>query len=140
MKDEDRGLTSDGHKRMKEIARGLADVLPKAQVIYTSPLLRAVQTSLWVSKAYKSRVSINTTDVLAPGTAPKQFLALLRSIEERRVIFVGHEPTLTANMGALVGINAKKLELKKGGCYGVRIDGDGAAQLEWLLAPRVLRR
>jgi phosphohistidine phosphatase len=139
-KDEDRGLTSEGHARMKEVARGLAEALPKAQVIYTSPLLRAVQTALWVSKGYKSKLTINTTDLLAPAASPKQFLELLRSIDERRVIVVGHEPNLTANMAALCGFDAKKLELKKGGCYGVRIDPDGKATLEWLLSPRVLRR
>ena len=89
---------------MKEIARGLERALPKAQAIYSSPLLRAVQTALWVSKGYKSRVNINTTDALAPGATTKQFLALLESIEERRVIFVGHEPTLSEDMAALVGI------------------------------------
>ena len=124
---------------MKEIARGLERALPKAQAIYSSPLLRAVQTALWVSKGYKSRVNINTTDALAPGATTKQFLALLESIEERRVIFVGHEPTLSEDIAALVGIEPARVELKKGGCYGVRIAPDGTATLEWLLSPRVLR-
>ena len=111
---------------MKEIARGLERALPKAQAIYSSPLLRAV--------------NINTTDALAPGATTKQFLALLESIEERRVIFVGHEPTLSEDMAALVGIEPARVELKKGGCYGVRIAPDGTATLEWLLSPRVLRK
>jgi phosphohistidine phosphatase len=138
-KDEDRGLTGEGHARMKEVARGLAAVLPKAEVIYSSPLLRAVQTSLWVSKAYKSRVNISTSDALAPGTSPKQFLALLASIEAKRVIFVGHEPTLTTHMAALIGMEPDVLELKKGGCYGVRLEPEQPARLEWLLTPRLLR-
>lgn len=139
-KDEDRGLTAEGHARMKEIARGLEHVLPKAEVIYSSPLLRAVQTSLWVSKGYKSRVNIKTTDILAPGAPAKDFVAWVRSTAERRAIIVGHEPTLTAYMAALTGVDGAKLELKKGGCYGVRLLSDGTATLEWLLAPRVLRR
>lgn len=125
---------------MKEIARGLENLLPKAQAIYSSPLLRAVQTALWVSKGYKSRVTIKTTDALAPSASPKQFLELLESIEERRVIFVGHEPTLSSDMAALVGMARGSLELKKGGCYGVRIAPDRTATLEWLLSPRVLRK
>lgn len=124
---------------MKEIARGLERVLPKAQVIYTSPLLRAVQTALWVSKGYKSRVTINTTDALAPGASAKDFRAFIDSVAERRVIIVGHEPNLTRSMAALTDVAGAKLELKKGGCYGVRILGDGSATLEWLLPPRVLR-
>jgi phosphohistidine phosphatase len=139
-KDEDRGLTSEGHARMKEIARGLERVLPKAQAIYTSPLLRAVQTALWVSKGYKSRVTINTTDALAPGASPKDFRAFMESVAERRVIIVGHEPNLTRSMAALTGVDDAKLELKKGGCYGVRLLSDGTGALEWMLAPRVLRK
>jgi phosphohistidine phosphatase SixA len=137
-KDEDRGLTAEGHSRMKEIARGLANALPKAQAIYSSPLLRAVQTALWVSKGYRSRANVNTTDALAPSGTPKQFLALVKSIQERRAVIIGHEPVLTAGLHALTGVEG--VELKKGGCYGVRLRPDGTASLEWVLPPRLLRK
>lgn len=140
-KDEDRGLTVEGHARMKQIARGLERALPKADAIYTSPLLRAVQTSLWVSKAYRSRVGVNTTDALAPTASKKDFLALVSSIQERRVILVGHEPTLSDNLRTLVALGkSQAVELKKGGCYGVRVFVDGRGVLEWVLPPRILRK
>jgi len=137
-KDEDRGLTAEGHARMKQIARGLESALPKAQAIYSSPLLRAVQTALWVSKAYRSRANVNTTDALSPAATSKQFLALIKSIQERRAVIIGHEPVLTEGLRALVGVEG--LELKKGGCYGVRLLPDGKALLEWMLPPRILRK
>src|SRR5215210_5316150 len=71
--DEERSLTPEGHARMKQIAKGLERAFPKAQVIYSSPLLRAVQTALWLSKGYRSRVKVNTTDALIPGASTKQF-------------------------------------------------------------------
>jgi phosphohistidine phosphatase len=137
-KDEDRGLTAEGHARMKQIARGLEAALPKALAIYSSPLLRAVQTALWVSKAYHSRANVITTDALSPSATPKQFVALVKSIKERRAVIIGHEPVLTQGLGALVGVDG--LELKKGGCYGVRLLPDGSALLEWMLPPRILRK
>jgi len=140
-KDEDRSLTAEGHARMKQIARGLESALPKAQAIYTSPLLRAMQTALWVSKGYRSRVSITTTDALAPGATKKQFLALIKTITARRVIIIGHEPNLTDSLRALTGLTeAQGVELKKGGCYGVRVFADGRGVLEWVLPPRILRK
>jgi len=140
-KDEDRGLTADGHGRMKRIARGLEIALPKVNAIYTSPLLRAVQSALWVSKAYRSRAAVNTTDALAPGASRKDFLALVASIQERRAILVGHEPSLTENLRALTGLGRSPFaELKKGGCYGVRLTADGKNVLEWILPPRILRK
>jgi len=140
-KDEDRGLTAKGHAQMKKIARGLAHALPKAEAIYSSPLLRAVQTSLWVSKGYHSGVSVTTTDALAPGTSMKDFLAFIATIKERRAVLVGHEPALTSGLRALVRLDVwDRLDLKKGGCYGVRILSDGTATWEWMLPSRLLRK
>lgn len=139
MKDEDRGLTAEGHAQMKRIARGLESALPKAQTIFASPLLRAVQTGLWVSKAYRSRVTVTTADVFAPGVKPKAVAAFLRGVEMKRIVVIGHEPSLTETMRALTGIRGGDLSLKKGGCYGIRLTGDSAV-LEWILTPRLLRK
>lgn len=138
--DEDRSLTSEGHARMKQIARGLERAFPKAQAIYSSPLLRAVQTALWVSKGYRSRIRVNTTDALIPGASTEEFEKFIAGITERRAIIVGHEPNLSENMTELIGLTAQEIELKKGGCYGVRLKAEGGAVLEWLLSPRILRR
>ena len=137
-KDEDRGLTPEGHAKMKQIARGLESVLPRTQAIFSSPLLRAVQTALWVSKAYRARVTVTTADVFAPGVKAKAVAAFLRSIEHKRIVVVGHEPSLTETLRALTGLRGGDLSLKKGGCYAVRLVGD-TATLEWLLPPRTLR-
>lgn len=139
--DEERSLTSDGHARMKQISKGIERAFPKAQVIYSSPLLRAVQTALWVSKGYRSRIKVNTSDSLIPGATPEEFSEFLSTLKERRVILVGHEPNLTDNMMELIGAGAgQPVELKKGGCYGVRLRTEGGGMLEWLLSPRILRK
>jgi phosphohistidine phosphatase len=139
--DEERGLTSDGHARMKQIAKGLEVAFPKAQIIYSSPLLRATQTALWVSKGYRSRVKVKTVDALKPGSSTKEFADFIKGIQERRAIIVGHEPNLSENLSRLVGLpTSDGIELKKGGCYGARLRPDGKAVLEWLLSPRILRK
>ncbi|MGZ8709629.1 MAG: phosphohistidine phosphatase SixA, partial [Thermoanaerobaculia bacterium] len=61
----------------------------------------------------------------------------VKSIKERRAVIVGHEPVLTQGLRALVGVEG--IELKKGGCFGVRLLPDGTAVLEWVLPPRILR-
>ncbi|HEY3056731.1 MAG TPA: phosphoglycerate mutase family protein [Thermoanaerobaculia bacterium] len=138
--DEERSLTSEGHARMKQIAKGLERAFPKAQAIYSSPLLRATQTALWVSKGYRSRVKVNTVDVLKPASSTKEIADFVAKIQERRVIIVGHEPNLSATLTRLVGLSGEVFELKKGGCYGVRLRSDGTAVLDWLLSPRILRK
>lgn len=138
--DEERSLTAEGHARMKQIARGLAVAFPRAQAIYSSPLLRAVQTALWVSKGYRSRIKVNTTDTIVPGADNAKFREFLKTVTSRRVIIVGHEPNLTENAMALIGVKGGDVELKKGGCYCIRLHTDGRGELEWVLSPRLLRK
>jgi phosphohistidine phosphatase SixA len=137
--DAERSLTKEGTERMKEIGRGLAALFPKADAIFTSPLVRAVQTALWISKGYGERITVQTTNALVPGASPAELREFLAGTRERRIILVGHEPNLSTNCVDLTGLSGR-LELKKGGCYGIRIDDEGNASLEWMLPPKVLRR
>lgn len=128
--EEERDLTDIGHRRMKRNARGLAVLFPKAEVLLSSPLIRCVQTAEWVVKAYDGKLKIETRDELRPEGDRN---ALRKLIGDKRVIIVGHEPWLSES------IQRPELELKKGGCYGLRLSAD-AMQLEWMLPPRALRR
>lgn len=140
--DEERSLTADGHANMKQVALGLEVVFPKAQAIFSSPLTRAQQSALWIARAYRTRVKIATSEALRPGATYEQFVEMLDSTKDRRIIVVGHEPVLTAMMAKLIGVNDNShgVDLHKGGCLGVRLRADGKNTLEWLLSPRILRK
>ena len=139
--DEQRALTPEGHGQMKQIAKGVECAFPKAVAIYSSPLLRATQTALWISKGYRSRVKVNTVDALRPGARTAELRDFIEGIPERRAIIVGHEPNLSTILMQLIGFpSGRGVELEKGGCYGVRLHGDGTAVMEWLLSPRILRK
>jgi phosphohistidine phosphatase len=138
--DDARILTETGNRRMKQIGRGLAKRFPKAEVIYSSPLIRCVETAEWVEKAYGS-IIFKTSDALRPDAAIDDFRTLVDGSEARRIICAGHEPNLSKTMLAVTKMRSDgAIELKKGGCYGIRVFADGSAQLEWMLPPRVLRR
>jgi phosphohistidine phosphatase len=138
--DDARELTRAGHRRMKEIAKGLHEIFPKAESIHSSPLIRCKQTAEWVAKAYGRQLEVSLTDALRPDAGPDAGRAFIEQLGERRAICVGHEPGLSELMLAITGLHATgPVELKKGGCYGIRIAEDGAAQLKWMLPPRALR-
>jgi phosphohistidine phosphatase len=139
--DEARILTESGNHRMKQIGRGVAKRFPKAEAIYSSPLIRCIETAEWVEKAFGSATVLRTTDVLKPDGLLEDFRSLVATSKARRIICVGHEPNLSMTMLALTMMSADGvIELKKGGCYGLRQFADGSAHLEWMLPPRVLRR
>ncbi len=131
MPEEERGLTEKGHRRMKENARGLQRIRPSVDVIYSSPLLRCLQTAQYFSDRYD--LGFMTAEELRPEAKPDELQKLLDRTSGRIVLCVGHEPTLTSMMLELTQMTGSP-ELKKGGCYGVR-----DKRLEWMLSPRVLR-
>lgn len=132
-----RALTGEGHEHMQQIGRRLAEVFPKAEKIYTSPLVRCVETASWVVKGYDGAIAVEETSALRPGATTSEFRTLLADRREQRLICVGHEPTLSDFALALTGMSGY-LELKKGGCYGIRLSGR-SGRLEWMFPPRVLR-
>lgn len=137
--DAERSLTPEGHAAMKHISHGLERVLPRVRVIYASPLLRAEQTARWVSKAYRLRAEVRTAEALAPGASREEFAAFAAGISERRAVIVGHAPNLREALEVLTGVDLGGNPMP-GGCYGIRIKGDGAGVIEWILPPAILQK
>lgn len=139
--DGDRSLTADGHAKTKRAARGMHDVFPDADTLFASPLLRAMQTALWLTKAYGDKLKIQVTDALLPSADPALLAELIASQDGRNIIVVGHEPHLSDSFAHLVGIKGSlRADLRKAGGIGIRLDEHGRGTLEWMLAPRMLRK
>jgi len=137
--DGERSLTTIGHDRTKRSAKGLAKIIGNVDAIYSSPLLRALQTALWVTKACGTKVQVRTSDALLPDAAPESACALVRETNGGVVILVGHEPALTNVMKSLLGVEGLRANLKRAGCAAILLDDQGRGTLEWMLAPRILR-
>ena len=138
-----RPLTDDGRKKMRAAARGLRRVVPKLQVLATSPLVRAAQTAEVVAKAYRG-MDVATLEELSPERRPDELLGWLRSHQlGDTVAVIGHEPHLGFLVGwLLTGRNDSFVEMKKGGAVLLVFDdppSGGNAVLAWALAPRHLR-
>lgn len=139
VEDADRSLTTAGHDRTKRAARGLAKIVGKVDAIHSSPYLRALQSALWLTKAWNGKVRVQTTDALRPDANPEEVQKIVAEAKGTRIILVGHEPNLTGCAARLLGAPDLNVNLRRAGCIGIRIDAEGRGQLEWILAPRTLR-
>src|SRR5205085_1857151 len=92
--DDLRPLTSAGMEEMKQIARGLRELVKRIDLLTTSSLVRAVQTAEIVGAAYDVAVS-ETTDSLSPDSEPEDFEKWCADIDVKRIAVVGHEPHLS---------------------------------------------
>lgn len=137
--DFDRRLTKEGEARFKAAAKGIATIFPSAAAIISSPYVRCMQTALLLARALETNIEVASSELLTPQSTADDFMTLVESLEDDLVIVVGHEPSLSRGMMRLAGVSGS-FELKKGGLYGVRLEGTTRGVLEWMIPPRVLRR
>ena len=139
--DADRTLTEDGHRRAREVARGLAVIEPGIQLILTSPYARARQTAEPVARALRLAGRVRETQALEPASDPEEILDEIRSEKVEGVLLVGHEPHLGSLLGRLVAGHAGlEIPMRKAAVARLSWTGSGPAMLRALLPSKVLAR
>jgi phosphohistidine phosphatase len=134
--DDDRALTDRG--REQSLSAGLAlQVLDVAfQYVFTSPKVRAVDTARLACRALGCEPVVHPP--LRQEFDVREATALLLAAgDDRRILLVGHEPDFSQVIHDLTGA---RIDLKKGGVAGVRMESAGMGELVSLLRPRELDR
>ena len=124
---------------MEREASAIADLSLKLDTIVTSPLLRARQTAEIVADRLKLRDDIVRDERLADGFDARRLSEILAEHDKAEAIMlVGHEPTMSATVGRIIG-NAS-IELKKAALAGVALSDASAMRgtLICLIPPKVL--
>ncbi|MEP6953282.1 MAG: histidine phosphatase family protein [Solirubrobacteraceae bacterium] len=128
--DFDRELTDRGRAQSIAAGRTLAALSIDFQMVFTSPKVRARDTARLACA--ELGVEALGHEPLASGFDAREALALVAAAgPEQRVLVVGHEPDFSAVVGDLTGA---RIDMKKGGIAGVRING-AAGELIVLLRP-----
>jgi phosphohistidine phosphatase len=130
--DDDRRLTERGEEQSRAAGRALAALEIVFQAVYTSPKVRARDTARLACEALGCEPMEHAP--LREGFTAADALELLHADE--RILVVGHEPDFSQVVYDLTG---GRIDMKKGGVAGVRLDG-GHGELIVLLRPRELER
>jgi phosphohistidine phosphatase len=139
----DRPLTPEGRKKTVQAARGLRALDLGFDVLYTSPLPRALQTAEIVAGVLQLSAP-KVLEGLAPSGTARRLLAELRELDAESPLLVGHEPLLSsAVILAISGTAAGAIELKKAGLAVVEFESASArarGTLKLLLSGSALRK
>ena len=144
--DRKRPLTPEGEEEFRLAARGLARMVPRAEVILSSPARRAWQTAELLSEldSWPAPKPLPVVAASRRRASPeKATLALGDYAEAKYVAVVGHKPRLQELAAYLLTGEEDGLEIKirKGGVMCIRFDGAPAprtGKLRWLLTPKAL--
>lgn len=138
--DAGRWLTGKGRTLTRKVASWLvAREETRPIEIWTSPLVRAVQTAEILAEAagLTDEVSV-LRDLAIGGTVHEVIRALERYEAEGPLALVGHEPSLSDLATALLGARSWP-GFKKSGVAALHWSGHGRAKLHFLLEPKEMR-
>jgi phosphohistidine phosphatase len=134
--DDERPLTKRGKKEMREVAKFLARLKVRPNLIVTSPLPRAAQTAEIAADCLKTK--LRTDELLAPGFGMTNLRTVVKRHRAESLMLVGHEPDFTTVISGLTGAS---LKLSKAGVALLDADIDSEqGKLLWLFPPKLARK
>lgn len=131
-----RYLSARGRVSFREMARRFRDAGGLPTRIFTSPLVRAVQTAEILSETVRYKGEIVPDPRLAPGFGVAQLASVLNDCPtEREIAFVGHEPDLGVILTRLLSL-PQGYAMRTGAIAGLNLTHAGdplRADLLWFL-------
>jgi phosphohistidine phosphatase len=133
--DASRYLTPKGRTAFRKIARRAREAGIAPEVIFTSPLLRAVQTAEILAERLKHEGPVDVANELSPGFDDRALRSLLAGAGNlAEAAFVGHEPDL-GDLAALLLSLRGDFPLRKGAVVALEVEGTaqrGAGKFLWM--------
>lgn len=135
--DSGRALTGKGRTQTREAAEWLNARTKKAKkgervaMVWTSPLVRAVQTAEIVASGLELSDEVAVRPELMPGVDVKQVLSALSGHQASKpLLLVGHEPQLSRLAASLLGEH-HFAGFKKSGIAAIELGEHLPGQLAW---------
>jgi phosphohistidine phosphatase len=132
--DASRYLTTKGRLAFRKIARRVRKAGIAPAVIFTSPLLRAVQTAEILAERLKHQGQVAVARELSPGFDLRALRSLLVGAgSPEEAAFVGHEPDLGLLAAALLSL-PRGVPLRKGAVVALEVERSarkGTAKFLW---------
>jgi phosphohistidine phosphatase len=144
--EDDRPLTEEGIRKMRQAASGLCCLGYVPDLILTSPLVRAGQTAEILIETFGERTELRIASSLAPGGNRKElFREIARQAKKLGgLMLVGHQPSLGEIAGEIIWETPEHyIELKKGGACAIELESVQPVprgSLISLLTPSILRQ
>ena len=140
--DDSRPLTAKGRRRFRRASRAFARKGEPLTHLFTSPLVRAVQTAEILARSL-TRDEVSVLEELRPGAPAAKVVEALasRAKDGDAIGLVGHDPQMSALVVVLAQLgpdDAARVQFRKGAI--VRIDVDALppkrSEPRWHLRPR----
>jgi len=140
-RDSERPLTDEGVSETQMVARALKGLGVRADVVVSSPLVRAKQTADIINSEVGGEMA--TTDSLSPGVTNASVYKFLKKFDKAQEIFlVGHEPDMGELVKDIIGAGFEfTLPFEKAAVCCIEaadLPATMPGTLKWLVTPKIL--
>ena len=140
----ERFLTEEGIEKTKQVAKAIAALGLHADLMVSSPYVRAMQTAAIFAKALDyPEQKIRQSESLLPGAEPNLIMReLVREKNASSVFCFGHAPHVDRLLAAAVGSQRQIATMKKAGVAYIELKrvSPPNGQLVWLATPKLFRK
>lgn len=136
--DDERELTETGIKVLKSSIQIWKKYVSRFDLIFSSPLKRALQTASIVKDVFEIRSEIVKENSLLNGGTTSDLLIAAESFGVQEIAMVGHQPDLGLHIGAMIGSNNLNLKLPPASIIKIHFKDRisiGEGILEFFLTP-----
>ncbi|WP_408097196.1 SixA phosphatase family protein [Peredibacter sp. HCB2-198] len=139
--DFERELTDEGIKRLHKTFKQFKKVQDNIDVIFSSPLARAIQTAelFWSYYQESDLEMMADLDILDDPRHLVEYISFLPT--DGTYVFVGHDPHITKVIAALLALHPEHdfMTIKKGGICVLEGGMWKGFTMELLISPKFLR-
>jgi phosphohistidine phosphatase len=141
--DWQRPLTKEGQNETQQVASALLKIGVRADLIVSSPLVRARQTAEIVREVLAKSIELQIAEALSPGGTASDLYKFLQPFDQLTEIFlVGHEPDISRLAGTLLWAGPElNITFKKAAICRidiVDIPPTSPGVLKWFVTPKIL--
>ncbi len=139
--DRDRWLTDSGRRTVRAVGAALTRLDLQLSCIYTSPLVRAVQTAeilAGTQPGFDGPLEVHPALASEEGTTAQALAPLDHAEEDDLVALVTHMPKIGILAGHLCGLPSAP-SFRAGSACLIELD-EGGGRFRWMLDPQTLKR
>lgn len=130
--DSARQLTARGKLQVEKMAKAYADKIDAVELVLTSPLLRACQTTeIFVANA-KLDCDVQVVGFLLPDTRIDQIEGQINTFDNKKILMVGHMPLLDYWIDYLIGNSSVRMATASMASLSMDYAYKGLANLNWV--------
>jgi phosphohistidine phosphatase len=140
-RDEDRHLTPDGRKKLREVLQTAARAGVQPSLILSSPYARAMQTAGIAAEVLGYKGEVLKSDALVPGARPDAVWQEIRTYrDELQIVLASHNPLCAELTAHLLASPQLHIDFKKGALVRIDFNLFGASPhgvLRWMLVAKL---